>query len=74
MLLPAEQLLAIIFTFFTLNVTGEELLDEDPAPLAELGLVLELPLGLEDAELEPPLGLVEELALEPPSCEPVTRI
>ncbi len=71
LLLPAEQLLEIIFTFFTLKVW-----EEDPMlPEADA------PAPLEPAEAEPlaegevllPLGL-EELALEEPlSSEPVIR-
>lgn len=71
-LLPVEQLLEIIFTFFTLNVSEE---DDPMLPEAEA------PAPLAPAEADPPaegevllpLGL-EELALEEPlPSEPVIR-
>ena len=85
-MLPALQLLEIIFTFFTLNV----LCEEEPMPEAEeelaplLGLDAELELLGFDAELELlglvpalELGFAEELELSlapaPLASEPVIR-
>lgn len=80
-MVPALQLLEIIFTFFTLNV----LCEEEPMPEAEeelaplLGLDAELELLGFDAELEllgfvpalELLGFVEELALSPLAPAPL---
>jgi hypothetical protein len=80
LLLGFEQLLAIIFTFFTVNVWLEEEpapaapeaptpVEEEPAPPAADGEVLVEPeaLGMEPLLL----GLVEELELAPLAEEPV---